>query len=713
MGNDLKKTNTVKIVVGSVIALFMAVIMLLSAFFAERRRQRTTDFAADWRLESGEIVRADRIGTGTYGRNIKFSKRLPENLSFEDQLCFVSYNSNFDLYIDEELAYSFHTGENLTGKGYGVAHHFVNLSPVYSGAEVTIVLNPVFDSGKGGSIGLMSLENFHMYMRRFMRSHRMEFMVSLGMMIIGLVLLLLTFFVPMGMYRKAAVTLGISTFINGFWLSNDTGMWRLFSGAIVFCRLVDHILMHIWIIPMLLLAYFITRERNRLYPKLIFAAAALDIGAFLVLRYAFGKDMSTLTPIMLIYYVVLAVVGCVMLVNNRRFCDRMNIETGTKLLVAGFIVLAGTLLIDSMIYICGVRKGAQRGVFSRIGFLTFFVLMIITLIRSWSRERATMRRDRFINRMLQYSITTNDPDLSVRSIMEYVGTEFYADHVYIYENRHDGSFHNTYEWFRVDHDRSADIPDYSDLSDERVISAASKILAKEHRIVFPDVEKLKDSDPVLYELLTGLNVKRMVVGPLEYGGELVGLFGVDDMPPQKCKELADIIWLVSYFVTQLLVQRNEKRNLVRYSYFDSLTGTRNRRGLEEFEKTTGRVYPYGFLMCDINGLKNENDTYGHEAGDRLIIDIATGLTDVFGDTYVFRIGGDEFVAYSFVHTEKEFEELVQRVRENFEAKKRSASIGYVFATNPSISREEVKEQADALMYTEKEKYYTGRKDRRR
>ena len=714
MSSELTRTVKVKIVVGSVIMLFMTAIILLSGFYAEHRRRQISDFSDGWRLESGELISSDEIRTGRhYGNPVTFSKRLPDNLKYEDSLCFVSYNSNFDLYIDGERAYSYHTGPNLTGKGYGNAYHYVNLTPDYNGAEIRFTMNSVFDVGKRGRVGKMSIEDPRAYQQRLYRGHRPEFIVSVGMVVIGGILLLMCAFVSMGLYRYTAIALAVSTLINGLWLSNDTGMWRLFAKDVTFYRVVDHALMHIWIVPMLILAYLLTKERNRLYLYLILGIAALDIGFFLIARFAFDGEMAALTPVMLVYYIAETVTGCVMLISNRRFCDGKNVETGTKLLVAGFIIIAGALVVDSAIYLIWQKAGSERGAFSRMGFVAFFVLMVISLIRSWRKERETMRRNRFVNQMLQYAITTNDPDLSVRMIMEYVGTEFGADHVYIYENRHDGSFHNTYEWFRDEHCYNPDLPDYSDLSDQKVLSNASAILDKDHRIVIEDVNRLKEKDQVLYEYLKSLNVKRMVVGPLEYGGELIGLFGIDDMPAERCLEIADLIRLISYFVTQLLVQRNEKRNLVRYSYFDSLTGTRNRRGLEDFERTSGRVYPFGYLMCDINGLKNENDNHGHEAGDLMIMDIAAALSEVFGDGKVFRIGGDEFVAYSFDSEEQVFEAKVKRVRELFDEKKRSASIGYVFAKDPSVSREEVKEEADALMYAEKERYYSGRRDRRR
>ena len=617
------------------------------------------------------------------------------------------------MYIDGVPVYSFYTDENLTGKGYGNAYHFVNLTPGYSGTEVTFIMNPVLDVGKSGWIGNVSIEDSKSYQSRVMHGHRLEFIVSIGMVVIGFILLLMSGFVSLGMYRNTVIALAVTTLINGLWLTNDTGIWRLFAKDVTVNRVIDHGLMHIWIVPMMIFAYMLTKERNRLYLYLILGIAALDIGYFLIRRYAFGTDMAAMTPAMLAYYAAEVVTAGIMLINNKRYCTERKVETGTTLLTIGFCIIAGTLTIDSVIYIVWMRAGTGRGAFSRMGFLMFCVLMVISLLRSWGRERATMRRNRFVNKMLQYAITTNDPELSVHMIMEYIGSEFCADHVYIYENRHNGTFHNTYEWFRDEHNFDPNAPDCSDLSDGQVITEMSAILEKEHRLAVEDVDAVREKDAVLYRLMKSRNVRRMVAGPLEYGGELIGFFGVDDMPVEKCSEAADLIWLISYFVTQLLAQRNEKRNLMRYSYFDSLTGTLNRHGLEDFEKTCSRVYPYGFLMCDINGLKNENDSHGHEAGDRLIIDVATCLSDVFGDSCVFRIGGDEFVAYSFDATEQEFEDKVMRVRELFNEKKRSASIGYVFAKDSSVSREEVKEEADSLMYMEKEKYYSGRRDRRR
>ncbi len=54
--------------------------------------------------------------------------------------------------------------------------------------------------------------------------------------------------------------------------------------------------------------------------------------------------------------------------------------------------------------------------------------------------------------------------------------------------------------------------------------------------------------------------------------------------------------------------------------------------------------PLSIIVADLNGLKITNDTFGHQTGDQIIIQIARILESVFQDDGIIaRIGGDEFV----------------------------------------------------------------------
>jgi diguanylate cyclase (GGDEF)-like protein len=106
-------------------------------------------------------------------------------------------------------------------------------------------------------------------------------------------------------------------------------------------------------------------------------------------------------------------------------------------------------------------------------------------------------------------------------------------------------------------------------------------------------------------------------------------------------------------ITDRKTAEEEKNQLIRtlnhLSTADGLTGLLNRRALTEtLLHETERARRYGsdlsLMLCDIDGLKIVNDTYGHTAGDWAIQAIAASLmrtlrkTDVVG-----RYGGDEFM----------------------------------------------------------------------
>ena len=82
------------------------------------------------------------------------------------------------------------------------------------------------------------------------------------------------------------------------------------------------------------------------------------------------------------------------------------------------------------------------------------------------------------------------------------------------------------------------------------------------------------------------------------------------------------------------------------AYRDSLTGLRNTNSYKawvtDFDKEIGNV-DFGVMVLDINYLKETNDSYGHDVGNKLIIAASQIISGVFKRSPVFRIGGDEFL----------------------------------------------------------------------
>lgn len=87
--------------------------------------------------------------------------------------------------------------------------------------------------------------------------------------------------------------------------------------------------------------------------------------------------------------------------------------------------------------------------------------------------------------------------------------------------------------------------------------------------------------------------------------------------------------------------------LNRQAVQDALTGVKNKRAWKEAtERQDAKIQDgtaeFAVAVCDVNGLKQLNDQYGHEAGDRLIVRASQYICSIFKHSPVYRIGGDEF-----------------------------------------------------------------------
>ncbi|MCB1646545.1 MAG: GGDEF domain-containing protein [Pseudomonadales bacterium] len=99
----------------------------------------------------------------------------------------------------------------------------------------------------------------------------------------------------------------------------------------------------------------------------------------------------------------------------------------------------------------------------------------------------------------------------------------------------------------------------------------------------------------------------------------------------------------------LLEARKQTMEATQLAYTDSLTQLANRRLISEFLKKViaSNLRHKEFaavLLLDLDGFKEVNDTFGHEAGDMALLQIADRLRNlVRHEDAVGRLGGDEFV----------------------------------------------------------------------
>lgn len=143
---------------------------------------------------------------------------------------------------------------------------------------------------------------------------------------------------------------------------------------------------------------------------------------------------------------------------------------------------------------------------------------------------------------------------------------------------------------------------------------------------------------------------------------------------------------------------------------DALTGLPNRRALmEQIGSRLAARSRFTLLSMDLDGFKDVNDLYGHEAGDGILRQVQERIVAALPGTFVARAGGDEFAALLEDVQPFEAERAAEAVLAGFAQPftvgayqvTLGVSIGSAEAWNGAPSANEVLRQADTAMYAAK------------
>ncbi|MGR5254192.1 diguanylate cyclase domain-containing protein [Vibrio astriarenae] len=169
-------------------------------------------------------------------------------------------------------------------------------------------------------------------------------------------------------------------------------------------------------------------------------------------------------------------------------------------------------------------------------------------------------------------------------------------------------------------------------------------------------------------------------------------------------------WLV------MITDLSETKEMERLSYLahhDVLTGLANRASLytalEELQAAS-EFKPYALLYADLDGFKEVNDQFGHDAGDEVLKVVAKRLqSQVRSEDLVVRLAGDEFIIVlrSCLREQlaKRAEKLIEHVSEPVSYKGSTlqvgVSIGGYWSNSCQVTSNEVMKLADTTMYQAK------------
>jgi len=170
--------------------------------------------------------------------------------------------------------------------------------------------------------------------------------------------------------------------------------------------------------------------------------------------------------------------------------------------------------------------------------------------------------------------------------------------------------------------------------------------------------------------------------------------------------------LLVLMLSRVLKEKYEKEKYIYTSNMDELTKCLNRRAYEVDIQKLDLNKEWAYIVFDLNGLKQANDTFGHSAGDELICAAANCMKFAFASYgKIYRIGGDEFVAL-LTQSVTDLESILQVFDSSIQdwhgkySNSISVSYGVVKSSEQDFdSIHSVSKLADERMYKSKYEYY--------
>ncbi|MFK5978083.1 MAG: diguanylate cyclase [Rhizobiaceae bacterium] len=173
--------------------------------------------------------------------------------------------------------------------------------------------------------------------------------------------------------------------------------------------------------------------------------------------------------------------------------------------------------------------------------------------------------------------------------------------------------------------------------------------------------------------------------------------------------------LVVYFGRVLKALRDSESKNRFLALHDSMTGLPNRL---QFDRALENVISNNeqdrcaILCVDLDGFKSVNDTYGHQAGDVVIITVANRIAKIVGDAgMAARVGGDEFVIMLHDKIDRDnvlwicdsiIESACEEVRFDGGIARVGASIGVAWWPDDALTAKTIIRSADEALYRAKE-----------
>lgn len=260
--------------------------------------------------------------------------------------------------------------------------------------------------------------------------------------------------------------------------------------------------------------------------------------------------------------------------------------------------------------------------------------------------------------------------VAINNLLEKIGHFTKADRAYIVDEK-DGCYYNTYEWCNEGIE-----PQINQLQNLRAEDMPYWIpkLSSGESIFIEDLENVKETMPVEYEILKPQNINTLIVFPIILSNTLKGFIGVDN---PNIRDAKDVIRLLAALGSYLGTTRENAAVYAKLEYrlnYDSLTKAYNRYGFYKNAQKLIKEHTdteYCLILSDIKSFKLINEIYGENIADKILIDEVNIIRQKMkGNSVLGRLNGDiiAMVIPKEYLSEKEFSDMIKLLSDRYSNK---------------------------------------------
>ncbi|NPV41809.1 MAG: diguanylate cyclase [Anaerolineae bacterium] len=365
------------------------------------------------------------------------------------------------------------------------------------------------------------------------------------------------------------------------------------------------------------------------------------------------------------------------------------------------------------------KSGAQQVISKSHLDAQMLAYSILSSIDRKAIENEIHMRDEIlkaVNNVAEIFLTQPNWDTYLSEVLESLGKATQSDHVSIIKNMDDSEDRTTgilqTEWWSNGVGQTDVIDRQHGIDYERPGFNRWKQLMKAGQAVWGDVEDLPAEEQAS---LMKLDIKSFIYIPIFIDHTWWGFIGFDRCTRrQNWNEVAvDALKTAAKILGAAISRQATEEKLTYLATHDYLTNLPNRMLFaDRFNQATARSLRSGkkfaVISVDMDQFKSVNDTYGHQAGDEVLIEVGKRLTTTMrGTDTCARIGGDEFaIIAEEIHNKSDVIRIMEKICQAMQPKiavenreiQTSASMGGSIYPQHGENLEELMKAADKALY---------------